>query len=276
VIHLLAVPAIVCAVAHAAEPVNATRGLASHVTLDYTPALRARADLTPASPVMVRVSAEPDKGGTARQRIEFIGAVAGTFDLRDYLEREDGKPLSDLAPITIAVVSRLPSDHGPDLYGTSESWLNWRAHYRELMWGAVALWVAVPVAAYLIHRARKPRPVPPAPPTPPPPTVAEQLAAALEEARGRTLSVEESAHLELLLYRYLSGGEPPEGSDLAALLRDVRDRADTRPLVLAVERWLHAKDGGDEARAAAAAALEQLRRDRLAAYAPSAAVGGAT
>jgi hypothetical protein len=262
-----AASAIVCGVPAAHEPVKAVRGLASQVEVDYAPRLRPRADLTPASPMMIRVS--PGKS-EAQQRIEFIGAVAGSFDLRDFLEREDGKPLSDLTPLPVAVLSRLPSDHGTDLYSTSESWLNWRAHYRELMWGAVALWVAVPATVLLVRAARRPRPAPPAPAAPPPPTLAEQLRAALETARDHRLTVDESARLELLLYRYLSGDEPAEGADVAALLRDIREHEATRPLVLAVERWLHAKDGGEEARTVAAAALDQLRRERLAPATPAA------
>ncbi|MFT3686874.1 MAG: hypothetical protein QM783_18460 [Phycisphaerales bacterium] len=263
---LCVLPAFVCAAPALAEIVGAVRGLATSVSVDYAPRLRARADLASTSPILIRVSPSETPGS---QRIEFIGSVAGSFDLRDFLEREDGKPLTDLEPLSVKVVSNLPADHGTDLYGASESWLNWRAHYRELMWGAVALWVAVPVGAWLVHRARRPRPAPPVAPAPPPPSLSEQLRAALEAARDRSLSVEESAKLELLLYRYLGGdAENADGRALAALLQRVREQERTRPLVLAVERWLHAKDGGEEARGAAAAALDQLRGDRLAAYAP--------
>jgi len=242
------------------EPPRAVRGLAAQVEVDYAPRLRARADLTPKSSVLVRI---PPGQTAARQRIEFIGAVAGTFDLRDYLEREDGAPLTDLAPITINVVSTLPANHGVDLYGSAGSWMNWRAHYRELMWGAAALWLAVPALVLIVRAARRPRPAPPPPPQPPPPTLAEQLAAALDTARTRPLTVEESGRLELLLLRYLGAGEAAGSADLAAVLRAVRQREETRPLVLAVERWLHAGESGEAARSHAAAALEELRRTRL-------------
>jgi hypothetical protein len=267
---LCTLPAFVCAAPALAEPVTAVRGLATTATVDYPPRLRARADLASTSPILVRVSASETPG---RQRIEFIGSVAGTFDLRNYLEREDGKPLTDLAPISVTVVSKLPADHGTDLYGASESWLNWRAHYRELMWGAVALWTAVPITVLIVRRMRRPRPEPAPLPPPPAPTLAQQLSAALEAARDRTLSVEESARLELLLYRYL-GGSNESDADLAALLRQVRERPDTQPLVLAVERWLHARDGGEEARASAAAALQELRRTRLSSQPPTPATVG--
>ena len=269
---LLAIPVVACATsAHAepAPPAKAVRGLASQIEVDYAPRLRARADQTPTSPILVRVSPGQSAG---RQRIEFIGAVAGSFDLRDHLEREDGQPIDAALRIPITVVSNLPADQGPDLYGSVGSWMNWRAYYRELMWGAAALWIAVPVTVLIVRGIRRPRVAPPPAPLPPPPSVAEQLRAALETARERPLTVEESARLELLLFRYLGGDEPGEGSDLASLLRDVREHAATRPLVLAVERWLHARNDGDSARTHAAAALEELRRTRLTTSAQEVAV----
>ncbi len=137
-------------------------------------------------------------------------------------------------------------------------------HYRGLMWGAVALWAAVPVVVLSVRAVRRPRPAPPASAAPPPPTIAEQLRAALELAGERTLTVEESARLELLLLRFLGGSEAGDSADLASMLSRVRANESTRPLVLAIERWLHAKNGGESARASAAAALEELRRTRLA------------
>lgn len=263
---LLAIPAITCIAALPAEPTRSVRGLASQVEVDYAPRLRARADQTPSSPILVRVSPGQASG---KQRIEFIGAVAGAFDLRDHLEREDGQPLDANLRIPITVVSNLPADQGPDLYATTGSWMNWRAHYRELMWGAVALWIAVPITVLIVRAARRPRPETPPPPAAPPPTVAEQLVAVLEVARERPLTTDESGQLELLLLRYLGGYsfDASLGSDLASIVHTVRVDESTRPLVLAVERWLHAGGGyesGASAHKHAAAALEELRRTLLA------------
>jgi hypothetical protein len=249
----LSVPVAACAAAaHAqAQPTQALRGLEARV----------EADQTPSSSVIVRVSPGSADG---RQRIEFIGNVAGEFDLRTYLEREDGRPLTDLASIPVSVVSKLPVDHGFDLYGTSGSWMNWRAHYREFMWGAVALWACVPVAVLGIRAMRRPRAAPAPAPAPPPPSVADQLRDALELAKTRRLTTDESGRLELLLLHYLGGENQGEGADLAQVLQNLRSHEATRPLVLAVERWLHAKSDGDSARVHAATALEELRRARFA------------
>jgi hypothetical protein len=249
------------------EPTKAVRGLAAAVDLEYAPKLRARADQSANSPILVRVS----PGAAGRQHIEFIGAVAGDFDLRNYVERDDAQPLSDLGPIPVTVISNLPADAGVDLYGSDGSWLNWRVHYRELMWTAAGLWLAIPGAALAVRALRRPRAAAPSPPSPPPPTIADQLRAALELAAERPLTVEESGQLELLVLRFLGADRAEQGADLAAVLREVRADEATGPLVLAIERWLHAKcvgGDGDSARARAAEALEALRRTRLAAARP--------
>ncbi|HZW07108.1 MAG TPA: hypothetical protein VFF65_08280, partial [Phycisphaerales bacterium] len=209
-------------------------------------------------PVLVRVL----QGRDGKQRVEFIGAVAGSYDLRDHLEREDGRPIEPSLRVPVVVVSNLPADQGPDLYGSAGSWMNWRAHYRELMWTAAGLWFAVPVVVLVVRAVRRPRTAPPPPPAPPPPSVADQLREALEVARLRPLTVDESGRLELLLLRYLGGDDARDG-DLVGVLRALREQEGSRPLVLAIERWLHASSGGDAARDEAAAALEELRRTRL-------------
>jgi hypothetical protein len=252
--------AMLCSAAAAAEPTKAVRGLASQVEIDYGARLKARAEQSPLSPILVRVS---DIAGTSRKRMEFIGTVSGNFDLRDFLEREDGRPLDDLAAIPVSIASNLPPGHGTDLYSSGDAALGWRVHYRAILWIVVALWVAVPIVYLIVRAMRKPKALPPAPVAAPPITIADQLRAALESAGSRPLSVEERGQLELLVFRYF--GERlgrPETSDPAETLRIVRDHAETRELVTAIERWLHAF-GGESDRERAAAALEEFRRSRL-------------
>jgi len=256
--------------ASAPAPVQAVRGLAATVEIGYAPVLRGRTEQAPNSPLMVRVLAVP---GAARQRVEFVGSVAGVFDLRDYLERADGGSLDDLPPIPVEVLTQLPPGHGTDLFSSESSGFTWSAVYRELLWAAVALWVLAP-AVYLVVRAmRKPQAAPVELPAAPPPAPEEQLRAVLAAAAARDLSIAERGQLELLVLRFLGTqlGLPVRGSgDLAETLAALRGHPETRGFVVALERWLHARDG-DAARAHAAQALEELRHTRLPA-APSAAL----
>lgn len=259
---------------------RAIRGMATEVQVDYPARLRPRADQTPLSPVLVRVN--PIEG-SSKQRIEFVGNVVGDYDLRDYLEREDGKPLSDLPPLPVTVVSQLPPNHGTDLYSSGTTWFDWSAHYRLLLWLAVGVWVALP-AAWLIYRATRKKPeAAPLPTAPAPPTLEDQLRAALSAAAARTLSTQEKAQLELLVFRFFSErlNRPFLGTtdDMSETLRAIRLNPETRELVNAIERWLHAYCSGEEDRRKAGEALEDFRRSRLsqppATHAPTSATPAA-
>jgi hypothetical protein len=253
------------------EPTRASRGISARVEVEYGPLLRARSEQSPTSPILVRVA--PQKGGK-RQQIEFIGAVAGTFDLRDFLEREDGAPLADLPAIPVSIESKLPPGHGTDLYDSEESWFNWRAHYRELMWGAVGLWALAPVVYLIVRRARTPAAAAPVAPPAPALTIGEQLREAIESAGSRVLSVDERAKLELLVIRYFSDRIAVDAAgDPARTLGRLREHPESSGLVIAIERWLHARASGDEARAQASAALQELRATRLRPGMQSAGVG---
>lgn len=258
---------LACATAHAQTgsapaPVRAVRGLAAELEVEYPATLRGPTEQSPTSPFMVRVSPIP---GTNRQRIEFVGGVAGTYDLREFLEREDGQSLEDLPPLPVEVVTQLPPDHGTDLFDSGESQFDWQAHYRELLWGAVIVWAVIPVAYFLIRAARKPPPTPDAEAGESVQTLEDRLREVLSTAAARDLSIRERGQLELLVLRYLGARlKLPEerARELADVLGALREHPETRDFVSALERWLHAK-GGETQRAHAAAALEELRRTRL-------------
>lgn len=264
-LSVAALAALAIAAASLAEPIRAVRGLATHADVTYGPRLRSKADQSPSSPVMVRVSSAADSKDAATQRIEFIGAVVGTYDLRDFVEREDGRPVADLPPLPITVVSHLPADAGTDLYSSGSSWFNWAAHYRAILWTAVAFWCAVPVAALVVRRLRRPPPVVPAAPPPPPPTIEEQLIAAIAQSASEGVSIDDLARLELLVFRYLGGSNADAAAnpeEVVAVFQRARASDDTRDVVASLERWLHARDG-EHSRDAAARALEDLRRVRI-------------
>lgn len=253
--------AIFCTAAFA-EATEVVRGLAGRVDIEYAHKLRARAEQSPLSPVLVRVTPIPN---STRQTIEFIGSVAGTFDLRDYVERQDGESAQDLAAIPITIVTRLLPDHGTDLYASNESWLNWRAHYRELLWALVVLWALAPVAYFVMRALRKRKPVEASAVAEAAITLEDRLRAALITSASRSLTIEERGQLELLVFRFLadrSEGIGVAGDDPADVLRAVRSHPETRDLVAALERWLHAR-GGEAGSANASAALEAFRRTRL-------------
>ncbi|MFA6044826.1 MAG: hypothetical protein WC718_07570 [Phycisphaerales bacterium] len=246
-----------------ADVTQATRGLAARVTVTYPQRLQPKGDQTVRS--LVRVRVEPGEApGT--QVIEFIGNQAGDFDLRDYLQREDGGAITDLSALPIHVVSRLPGGHGSDLFGNDDMPSLTGGGYQAILIALAAAWVLVPVVVFT-RRALRAKPAPVVVIAPPrQPTLAERIGHAIASAKGRQMSAEERAGLELMVIRYLcerTGRAMVPQEDHALTLETLRTDARTRTVVLAVERWLHAgSDPAQRERDAAAAfdAIAQLER----------------
>jgi hypothetical protein len=227
------------------------------------PALRGHSGQTLDWPLVARVvAADPLPGASesereTRYRVAFIGTIAGDFDLRDCLERQDGSAL-DLPPIPVRILSQLEPDQGTDLFSSAEAPPLTATRYRPLMIALAITWVGVPVVYVIVRIARR-RPAPPPPPVIPPPTLADQLRPLVDAAIRGTLSIAERGRLELLLYLYwrarltLAGPQPE-------VISSLRVHPQAGALLQAVERWLHAPRGpADHTEAEAAALLEPYR-----------------
>jgi hypothetical protein len=245
------------------EAVEGVRGISGSVVFRTTGVgIRAKGTQSVHSPIVVRVSEMVDEGrGVTRYRVDYIGAVAGEYDLRECLERLDGTPLG-LDPLVVRVVSQLEGTHGTDLFSTSEAPTLRPTAYRA---GLVALgvaWVAVP-CVYLVVRARRRRkPVEVVEASAPAPTLADQLRPLVEAAMSGGLGVAERGRLELMLYMYWRERLGLEGPQSRVISR-LREENEAGRLLRAVEGWLHARrdaGGGGRAEGDVAALLEPYRR----------------
>jgi hypothetical protein len=245
---------------------RAARGSVGSIEVAYRDApLRAKALRDADAPVLVRVTTL----GADRYRIDYIGAVTGTYDLLPAIERADGRAPEGLGSLSVEIFSQLPPNAGTDVFGLSAPGFNFSAHYAAALWTLGALWAAVPTL-FLLRRAmrRTPTAAPVAPPREP--TTAELLFAAVDAARARELTADERGQLELRLLQILRRGSP-EG-DVAAAITALRADPRTGAVVRAVESWLHAPEGGDASRALAE--IDALRAKPAGSAAPS-TTGGA-
>jgi len=222
------------------------RGIAGSRTITHTgQPLIARVEQSPSTRLLVRVTdTTPALGPDAPHtyRIDYIGLVAGEFDLRTLITHADGSPASTLEPIAVTIVSTLPERHGTDLFGNPDRPDFLASHYRTIALTLGAVWLAVPTVM-LVRRWIRTRPAPPPPPPPSAPTLADQIRPLAEAAIARTLSVEEQARLELLLFAFWRArraidGMPPDGA-----LASLRTDPEASPLILALEGWIHAREG---------------------------------
>lgn len=234
-----------------AGPVKATasRGVASEFTFEHAgPILRAKPNQALTSPILVRLtlmdSAETVKPGAPRKyKLSFIGNIAGTFDLRDYLERADGQAVTDVPSIIVAVESHLPEKHGTDLFTVKHPPFLLQSQYQLLLYAFAGLWIAIP-AIVIVRRMLKKRAEVPPPVLPPPPTLAEQLRPLVEAAASRELSIAEQGRLELLLISFWRERLGLGSLTPAQAISRIRQDPTAGRLLVAVERWLHSRDAG--------------------------------
>ena len=242
----------------------AARGLSGSFDLPpNSPRLKALPHQVADAPLAVRVNKTPGGG----QRIDYIGAIAGQYDLREYLVHEDGRSTLDLTPMVVKVESRLAADHGEDVLGLAQTSFSLQAYYSRILIGVAAAWLLVPAVA-IGRRMLRAKPQVEQVITPPPATLAERLALLMQECGDGPMSLAQRAKLELLLLHYWSdrmGAAPATPRELVDAMTKVRCDARTAPLVLAVEAWLHGKDADSpRTREQAAAKLKAFRDEQLA------------
>lgn len=232
-------------------PTRVARGTIAAFEVEHPAGpLRAKALRDGASPVLVRVNPL----GGSRHLVECFGVVEGEFDLVPLLEQADGRPPTDLEPIRVEVFTQLPPNPGTDLYGLPEPSLALEGGYRLLLAVVALAWLAVPAVAIVRRRLRRVEAAPIAP-EPREPTAIERVQAILDEARRTPLDLEQRGRLELLLLKALREAAGTRGS-LAESIAMLRRDPHAAPVVLEVERWLHAS-GGEARREAAIAKLEE-------------------
>ncbi len=226
-----------------ADDVATPRGITGSVTISHSgDPLQAKLDQGLSSPMLVRVT---DITGASsapeyRYRIDYIGAVAGSFNLRDLITHRDGTPAIELGPIPVQIVSELPDKFGSDLFIVSAKPMFARSYYRVIIGLIAVIWIAIPIFVF-VRRWILNKPVPVAPPPPPAPTFADQLRPLVEAAMNQGLAVHEQARLELLLMAFWS-----EQRNLASLppvqaIEQLRIDPEASILIIAVEKWLHSR-----------------------------------
>ena len=146
--------------------------------------------------LIVRIDSVSPHGTAWRYDLEYYGLEPGSYDLVDFLRREDGSELVGLTPISVSIEGRLPpgqiqphrvkSGETPELGG-----------YSALRWTLGSLWV-LGTGLWLLtsrRRATLEREQQNAPP----PSLAELLAPLVERGMAGDLPVQEQAQLELML-----------------------------------------------------------------------------
>ena len=130
------------------------RGLTTKFEFSHSSSeLRAVEDQSIDAPVLVRLEREvavptQDKDERYQYTLWFFGAVAGDYDLADYVLQGNGLPLADaeqLASMSVRVVSELPPGQGTNLYEIDDPMLRLRGGYRAILIALGLTWFSIPV-----------------------------------------------------------------------------------------------------------------------------------
>lgn len=214
-------------------------GLPLTITEIYIPGgevkAKPRRDREP--PLVVRIlEVKPAKDGS-RYDFEVQGLEAGRHNLADYLEPADGSQATKLPEIPLEITSTLPAGLTyPNKIERGE--LPKLGGYRTAMTVLGGVWLAG-LGAILLWKKKKTAGEDSA--SAPQATLAERLRPLVGEASKGSLSPDDRAKLERLVIGHWRERLPEVAAlNPAEAMVKLRSDPQASPLILALERWLHA------------------------------------
>ena len=193
--------------------------------------------------LIVRIDSVSPHGTAWRYDFEYYGLEVGSFNLVDYLRREDGSPIAGLAPIPVLFKSGLPpgqvlphelrSGETPSLGG-----------YLTTLWIFGSQWVLGSLV--WLFSSRRSAALERAHESAPAPSIAELLAPLVDRGMAGELPTEEQAQLELMLIAFWRKRLDLESADAGEALQTLKSHDEAGPLLRELERWLHSPDAASE------------------------------
>ncbi len=186
-------------------------------------------------PIMVRiVNAFPQGTLGYRYDLVYSGYEAGTFDLRDFLQRVDGSPVADLPAIPVRIRSLLPPGQ-VEPNALPEKGLPRLGGYRWWMIVAVIFWGWVLAALLLVGWRKKKTATELAAQV----SLADLLRPRIQAAMDNKLDARQYAELERMLIAMWQGKLKLSAVDPSAVVSQIRQHSESGPLMRQLERWMH-------------------------------------
>lgn len=219
------------------DSLNVPLGVEQAAIVTYSGPLIAVAPYKWGVAVNVRVARVTEQPGSRVYDVRYLANRAGTYDLKDYLVGEDGRPLAGLPSFKFHGDPKLSKELDARIQETEEVHVEVGGHYTATLIGLAVFWVIWLLLLILYGRAKAPEAAAPAPPEP---TLAEMLQSLLLQLEAGTLDAEAKASLEMLLLRrwrqeLAVEKEAPMSEALDAIARDDK----TGEALRLVQRWLH-------------------------------------
>lgn len=188
--------------------------------------------------VNVRIAQVSERDGLRVYDIRYLANRAGTFDLRDYLGAEDGRPPEGLPSFRFTGDPKLSKELESRIRETEPAEIELGGHYYLTLAALGVVWLGWLLLLIFYGRPKPPVVVPPAPP----PTRAEIFQAFLVRVEQGTLDAAGAAQLEMALLRAWRDGLVPADAPMARALAAVAAGDRTRDGLRALQHWLHRRD----------------------------------
>ena len=200
--------------------------------------------------MVVRIASKSREGDFFRYDLRYIANEEGRHDLRDYLIRANGAPVSDLPPLMVVVHSVLPSGHKGELVARKPQRFPFMGGYTLLVVLGVITWAGIPLFLYLRRRNRK-RSAPMHEPVTGNSMLGELRVLVQQVLQNSTLSVADKVKLETLLRNYWRQKLELEEFDMSHTLDELKAHPEAGALLHRLEEWLYRPPTGREMNIAA-------------------------
>jgi hypothetical protein len=191
------------------------------------------------TPIVLRIVRVFPHGTAFRYDLEYYGLEAGTFDLKDYLQRKDRSSSAELPSIPVTIQSILPPGQIKPNPPAPRLSPRLGGYWLVLLLGGV-LWGVGLLLLLFVGRRRKLARALAAKPL----TVAERLRPLVEGAVAGQLSPARLAELERTLIAYWERRLHMRDRKPIAALAELRQHPEAGPLLRQLEAWLHRPGGG--------------------------------
>jgi hypothetical protein len=185
-------------------------------------------------PIVLRIVNVEPHGDAFRYDLEYYSLEAGSFDLRDYLQRTDRSSAADVPPIPVTVQSVLPPGQIKP-HELSPQPLRGLGGYRVLLIGGGVFWVAVLLMILFVGRRKRVVEMAPIRPV----TLTDRLRPLVEGAMAGSLAPEKLAELERTLIYWWNRRLHMAEHRPADAVAELRRHAEAGPLLRQLEVWLH-------------------------------------
>lgn len=231
------------AIAHASadktQPPQTNLGIEGVIEIRWDgPSLQPRSDTNARlTPIEIRLAGPTTQGDATLYQVHYIGTRAGRYDLREYIQRRDGKPIVGLSPMLVEVVEVLPQNYVGELAAAPDPALPRPWPYRTLLAIGGVVWLALAIRWFVRRISSRPRPS--VSKLTAEPSLADRLQPLVEAGLAGRLSAAQKAQLEQLLIGYWRSRLGGEGMSAFELLRRMRQDPVAGELLTQLEAWLH-------------------------------------